>query len=187
MAGRMGFIISKGLKRAMIEILEMLIFLIPPYIANSSPVVLGGGRPLDLNITLGDGERLLGDGKTIQGFAAGVLAGTAAGGIISHLYLLPYFASQQDQFIAAFLLSFGTMAGDAVGSFIKRRMHIASGKQFFLDTIFFLIVALVFVYPVANPGLYDAFNVVFFLALTALLHPLTNFLANRVGLKRVPW
>lgn len=169
------------------QLLDLLVFLIPIYIANSSPVVLGGGAPLDLGRALPDGERIFGNGKTIRGFIAGTLAGTFAGGLVSLVYLLPFFPSPLTQFIAAFFMSFGTLTGDALGSFIKRRMHVGSGRPFVLDTILFLIVALVFVVPFASAALFDPVNLLFFLILTLILHPLTNFLANRAGLKNVPW
>ncbi len=169
------------------QLLDLLVFLIPIYIANSSPVVLGGGVPLDFGRTLPDGERIFGNGKTIRGFAAGTLAGTFAGGLVSLFYLLPFFPSPLTQFTAAFLMSFGTMAGDALGSFIKRRMHVGSGRPFVLDTILFLIVALAFAAPFASASLFDPVNLLFFVILTLILHPLTNFLANRAGLKNVPW
>jgi CDP-2,3-bis-(O-geranylgeranyl)-sn-glycerol synthase len=169
------------------QILELLVFLIPIYIANSSPVVLGGGVPLDLGRSLPDGERIFGNGKTVRGFVAGTLAGTFAGGLVSLVYLLPFFPNPLTQFTAAFFLSFGAMAGDALGSFIKRRMHVTWGRPFVLDTIMFLIVALVFVIPFASPALFAPLNLLFFLILTLILHPLTNYLANKAGLKSVPW
>ncbi|NYZ73911.1 CDP-2,3-bis-(O-geranylgeranyl)-sn-glycerol synthase, partial [Candidatus Micrarchaeota archaeon] len=169
------------------QLLDLLIFLIPIYVANSSPVVLGGGMPLDFGLKLPDGKRFLGDGKTIRGFIGGTLAGTVAGGIAAMLYPLPFFATPTLQFYAAFVLAFGTLAGDAAGSFVKRRFGIGSGRPFFLDTIAFLIVALILVYPLAYPSLYDPLNLAFFAALTLVIHPLTNFLANRAGLKNVPW
>jgi CDP-2,3-bis-(O-geranylgeranyl)-sn-glycerol synthase len=116
-----------------------------------------------------------------------VLAGTVAGVIVAYLYALPFFAGTQEQAIAAFLLSFGALSGDAAGSFMKRRMGIASGKPFIPDTVIFLLVALIFVLPVAEPALYEAGNMAFFIILTMVLHPLTNALANKAGLKSVPW
>jgi CDP-2,3-bis-(O-geranylgeranyl)-sn-glycerol synthase len=174
-------------KLAMEQLLDLLLFLIPIYIANSSPVVLGGGAPLDFGLILGDGKRLLGEGKTIRGFAGGTLAGTVAGGIVAAFYRLPYFPDAQTQFLAAFVLAFGTLAGDSLGSFIKRRAGVGSGMPFVLDTIAFIIVALVLVYPLASAALYAPLNLVFFIGLTLILHPLTNMLANKAGLKKVPW
>ncbi len=169
------------------QLLDLLIFLIPIYVANSSPVVLGGGMPLDFGLKLPDGNRVLGDGKTIRGFLGGTLAGTVAGGITAMIYPLPFFSTPTLQFYGAFVLAFGTLAGDAAGSFIKRRSGIGSGRPFFLDTITFLIVALAIAYPLVSPSLYDPLNLAFFAALTVVIHPLANFLANRAGLKNVPW
>ncbi len=167
--------------------LDLLLFLIPIYIANSSPVVLGGGAPLDLGMRLSDGQRVLGDGKTIRGFIGGTLAGTVAGGVVAAFHLLPFFPDQTTQFIAGFVLAFGTLFGDSVGSFIKRRAGVASGMPFILDTIAFLIVALLMIGPIANARLYDIGNLAFFAVLTLVLHPMMNMLANKAGLKKVPW
>jgi len=171
----------------MAELLDLFVFLIPIYVANSSPVVLGGGAPLDLGATLQDGKRLLGEGKTIRGFVGGTLAGAVAGGLAAMLYRLPFFVDARMQFVAAFVLAFGTLAGDALGSFIKRRFGVGSGRPFFLDTIMFLVVAMALVYPLALPNLYDPLNLAFFAGLTLILHPMTNMLANKAGLKNVPW
>jgi CDP-2,3-bis-(O-geranylgeranyl)-sn-glycerol synthase len=169
------------------EVLDLLLFLIPIYIANSSPVVLGGGLPLDFGRNCLDNNRVLGDGKTIRGFIGGILAGTVAGGIVALYYQSPFFYSVQQQFFAGFVLSSGTLVGDAFGSFIKRRVGLESGKPFILDTIMFLIIALIFVMPLAKSELYAILNLVFFLILTVILHPVTNIFANRIGLKKVPW
>ncbi len=170
------------------QLLDLLLFLVPVYVANSSPVVLGGGMPLDMGAKLGDGHRLFGDGKTVRGFIAGTLAGTVAGGAVALAYPLPFFPSPAVQFAGSFVLAFGTLAGDALGSFVKRRAGVAWGRPFILDTIMFLIVSLVLVYPLSIAGeLYQPLNILFFVALTLILHPLTNMLANRAGLKNVPW
>ncbi len=170
-----------------LEMLDLLIFLIPIYIANASPVVLGGGTALDLGKDFIDGRRIFGSGKTIRGFVGGVLAGTLAGGIVAMAYPLPYFESAYVQLMAAFLLSLGALCGDALGSFLKRRMGMESGKPFMPDTFIFLVVSLAFVSPFANGTLFTPFNIAFFLILTIILHPLTNAIANRAGLKKVPW
>jgi CDP-2,3-bis-(O-geranylgeranyl)-sn-glycerol synthase len=169
------------------QIIDLVLFLLPIYIANAVPVVLGGGAPLDFGLKLPDGQRLLGDSKTVRGFVAGVVAGTLAGGIIALAYQLPFFSDMRTQFVGGAVLAFGTMFGDALGSMIKRRFGVSSGKPFVLDSIFFLVIALIFVFPLAFTNLYDMWNLVFFLVLTVILHPLTNMIANRAGLKNVPW
>ncbi len=171
----------------MVDFFDLVIFLLPIYVANSIPVLLGGGTPLDLGLIMSDKRRLFGNGKTIRGFVAGVLGGTVVGGLITNFYLLPFFLNAQEQFVACFLLSIGTMTGDAVGSFIKRRFGFDAGKPFVLDTFLFVVVALIIVFPLARLSLYDPFNVIFFLVITLVLHPLTNAIANKLGLKKVPW
>ena len=160
--------------------LDLLVFLIPVYVANSSPVVLGGGAPLDLGMRI-NGKRILGKGKTIRGFAGGVLAGTLAGIIVALFYPLGFFAGMEQQMIGAFMLALGTLTGDSMGSFLKRRMGMESGSPFFPDTFIFLMVALAFVYPFVH-NLYELSNLAFFFGLTIILHPSTNFLANKAGL-----
>lgn len=171
----------------MAGLVDLIVFLIPIYVANASPVVLGGGTPLDLGRNLSDGQRFLGESKTIRGFVGGTLAGTVAGGLLALAYQLPFFPDQSTQFLAAFILAFGTLAGDAIGSFIKRRANVGSGKPFVLDTIMFLIVALIFVYPFAGPELYGLPALAFFAGLTLIMHPFMNMVANKAGLKNVPW
>ena len=170
-----------------LDFVSLILFLIPMYIANAIPVLLGGGKSLDLGANWSDGRRIFGKSKTVRGFIAGVFGGTLAGIIISQYYLLPFFDSVELQMVGVFSLSLGTMIGDAVGSFVKRRFGVDSGKPFFLDSIMFLIFALILVYPFANAALYEPLNILFFLVLTVVLHPLTNFIANRAGLKNVPW
>ncbi|MFH1393963.1 MAG: CDP-2,3-bis-(O-geranylgeranyl)-sn-glycerol synthase [Candidatus Micrarchaeota archaeon] len=169
------------------EIADLLVFLIPIYVANAIPVVLGGGAPLDLSTKFVDGRRVLGESKTIRGFIAGVAGGTTIAGIISMFYLLPFFPDASTQFMAGFAMSLGTMLGDAFGSFMKRRAGMEPGKPFILDTMLFVVFALILAYPFVTGTLYDPANIAFILLLTVILHPLTNFLANQTGLKKVPW
>ncbi|MFH1222537.1 MAG: CDP-archaeol synthase, partial [Candidatus Micrarchaeota archaeon] len=135
------------------DLVALIIFLLPVYLANSSPVVLGGGKPIDFGMKFSDGRRLLGDGKTIRGFAAGVACGALAGILVADYYHLSFFADYRAQLFGAVALALGTLVGDAVGSFIKRRFGVDSGKPFFLDSAAFLAVALLFVYPFANATL----------------------------------
>ena len=168
------------------DILSLLIFILPCYVANAAPVLLGGGAPMDLGASLGDGRRILGDAKTVRGFVGGVAAGTAVGGMLALFLPLAFFAGAWMQFLSGFLLSLGALFGDAAGSFVKRRMGLEPGKPFILDQAGFIIMGLMFAYPVAH-GMYTVGGVVFLLALSWLLHLSTNVAANRFGLKRVPW
>ncbi len=171
----------------MADFLSLVLFLLPIYIANSVPVLLGGGLRLDLGLGFSDGRPLLGEGKTLRGFVAGVAGGTVAAGLLAALYPLQWFPTPGSQFLGGALMALGTMCGDAAGSFLKRRLGMESGKPFLLDTMLFLAFALVFVFPLVGASLYSIPNLVFLFALTIVLHPATNFIANRAGLKKVPW
>jgi CDP-2,3-bis-(O-geranylgeranyl)-sn-glycerol synthase len=50
--------------------------MLPAYVPNNAAVLAGGGAPIDGGRTWG-GSRVLGDGKTWRGTAAGTLAGVA--------------------------------------------------------------------------------------------------------------
>lgn len=165
----------------------LLLYILPSYVANAVPVVLGGGTPLDSNSNFSDGRRIFGEGKTIRGFIAGVAAGVVCAGILALFYPLPFFTSSQSQFLAGSMLAFGTMLGDALGSFVKRRCNIDHGKPFFLDTFLFVVIAFLLAYPFTDPSFYTVPNIAFLVILTLILHPLTNMLANKLGLKSVPW
>lgn len=168
-------------------IISLILFTLPAYFANAVPVLLGGGTYLDFGKNFSDGERIFGNGKTIRGFFAGVAAGTLISGLLALYSPLEFFQSENAQFLAGFGLSFGTMIGDTLGSFLKRRIRLKPGKPFFPDSLIFLAMALVFAYPFTTQGFYTIFNVGFIAILTVVLHPLSNFIANKVGLKKVPW
>jgi CDP-2,3-bis-(O-geranylgeranyl)-sn-glycerol synthase len=165
---------------ALETILDLVLFILPAYFANATPVIFGGGTPMDFKRNFCDGRRLLGDGKTWRGFFSGILAGSAVGFVVS--WAVPWFP-----FFAGFLLSFGALFGDTAGSFIKRRMGIGRSKpSLALDQLTFLFFALLFAYPVM-PAFLDAYGIAFLFSLTYVMHVLANVLAHRVGWKKVPW
>jgi len=176
---------------AAVWIIELVLLILPAYFANAVPVLLGGGAPIDGGKKWKDGQRLFGDGKTVRGFFAGVAAAVAVGALEG--MLLPgtswdiYNGNPQAYVLAGFLLGIGTMAGDLLGSFIKRRQGIARGKQsVILDQLMFLAVALILAYPIAAPVLSPS-AIIFLFVLTYFVHAGANVVANRLGLKKVPW
>ncbi|MBM3229496.1 CDP-2,3-bis-(O-geranylgeranyl)-sn-glycerol synthase [Candidatus Parvarchaeota archaeon] len=169
----------------------ILLFIMPAYFANSVPVVLGFGAPIDFGRNFVDGKRLFGDGKTIRGFVAGILAGTLIG-LLQAVFLpetqFALYNNAQGHALAGFLLSSGTMLGDLAGSFFKRRLGYKRGQpSFLLDQLFFLLVALALVFPFAPKFVLDAPNLAFLFAFTYFMHVASNYAANRLGLKKVPW
>ena len=171
--------------------LRLILYVLPSYFANSIPVVLGGGAPVDGRRKFSDGRRLLGNGKTVRGFFAGVFAGILVGALEG--ILLPgtafdiYGTGASTYVLAGLLLGLGTMLGDLLGSFIKRRQNIAPGKpSLVMDQLLFLVGALVLSYPLAA-HLLTVEGVLFLAVLTYFVHVGANVVANRLGLKKVPW
>lgn len=123
-------------------VLYPLIYILPAYIANATPVVLGAGKPIDRGKKLW-GKPIFGPNKTVRGLVAGLLAGIIVGWIES--FYLPYML------FIGIAESIGTHFGDLLGSFIKRRLGVEAGKGVpFLDQYMFLIFALVFALPIGT-------------------------------------
>jgi CDP-2,3-bis-(O-geranylgeranyl)-sn-glycerol synthase len=180
-------------------IFELTIWLgLSAWIANATPVLGGGGKPIDGGGLFRDGRRILGDGKTIRGFIVGVFFGTLTG--IGQFLAAPYLRPILAQFVtitqemdyvlsisipAAFLLSLGALTGDVVGSFIKRRVNVKSGDPSpFLDQIGFILMALIFAFPLMAPN--PIFVIV--LILTTLgIHWFSNALGYLLGFKKNTW
>jgi len=169
----------------------ILLFILPAYVANATPVVFGGGLPVDLRKKFVDGERILGDGKTWKGLLAGLSFGSITGIVewqMCSLVLLPASVCYLNYLPLGFALSLGTMLGDLAGSFIKRRMRMKRGHpSLILDQLSFLVFALLFSYQYAPEGLITTEVIILLLVLTYLLHVASNVVANRIGLKSVPW
>jgi CDP-2,3-bis-(O-geranylgeranyl)-sn-glycerol synthase len=152
---------------------------IPSYVANSAPVVLGGGSPIDRGRKFVDGRRIFGTNKTVRGFAFGLLLGSAAGlaeAILFRNYLLA---------TAGVLASLGALLGDLFGAFLKRRLDIPPGHPLpVVDQLDFILGALVLI----SPLLKITMGAVFILVIaTVPIHLLSNALAYVLRLKKRPW
>ena len=168
-------------------LIQAVVFIFPAYVANASPVVLGGGPAIDGGRTLWDKRPVFGKGKTWKGLVLGILAGTIVGAILAFLVpaTLAFNLPLLDRLYLALFLSAGALAGDLTGSFTKRRIGLKSGAQsVFLDQLPFLFFALLFALPFHVPTLEE---IVFLALLTVGMHVLTNRLAFLLRLKKVPW
>lgn len=168
-----------------------LIFIIPAWLANSSPVLLGGLFPIDGGAKFSDGRPLFGRGKTWLGLAAGICVGTLGGVLLAHLTYGTGFAvwgeNRANYLLGAFLLSCGAMLGDLAGSFIKRRLGQGEGTQsYVLDQLTFLAVAILLALPLSPPVL-TPINIAFLFVITYFVHRGANWWAHISGLKKVPW
>ncbi|MEM3401783.1 MAG: CDP-2,3-bis-(O-geranylgeranyl)-sn-glycerol synthase [Candidatus Hadarchaeales archaeon] len=153
-------------------------FILPAYVANATPVVLGGGRPIDGGRKFIDGRPIFGPGKTIRGFIAGLIAGSLVG-LVQAIFDRPGMAT------AGFLLSLGALVGDLLGSFIKRRLGLPRGAAApGLDQLGFLLVAIAFASPIVLPAL-ETF--VALLIITPILHLGTNYCGYLLKLKDRPY
>lgn len=172
--------------------LYLILFVIPAFFANAIPVLLGGGRAIDGGKKFIDGRPILGKSKTVRGF----IAGTFTGMLICELfYLLEFIGVTLFIFpfhyaVTGFLLGFGSMLGDSIGSFIKRRLKYKSSANVpLIDQLLFIIVAVVLSIPMIQHSTVTitthGFAVI--LILTLMLHKVFNLFANKYGYKNVPW
>ena len=150
------------------------------------------------NAIMSDGHRMLGNGKTIRGFVAGVLCGTLTG--LAQWLAAPYLAPIMEQFVVitpemstilymtpltALLLSIGALVGDLSGSFLKRRLNIKSGNPSpVLDQLGFIIMGLMFASPIL---LATPLYVMVLITITLGVHWVSNAVGYLLGLKEHPW
>jgi CDP-2,3-bis-(O-geranylgeranyl)-sn-glycerol synthase len=158
--------------------ISAIIILLPIYCTNGAPVIFGGGRPIDSGRTLSDGQRILGDHKTIRGFASGLVVGAIVG-VFESLLL------SQNLLMIAILASLGALLGDLAGAFAKRRLRIKPGGPLpVLDQLDFAIGAIMMVAIVSNVSLGTILIVIL---VTPPIHLLTNVGAFALGLKSTYW
>lgn len=176
----------------LISCVTTLYFILPAYFSNSGGLIFGGGKPVDFEKSDKKGRRWIGNGVTWKGLIGGTVLGTVVGtlqgligpSIIANFgpYIFtPICSNLVEGIITGFLLGFGALVGDAIGSFIKRRIGIGRGRPApVLDQIDFLIVALLFVSPIYN---FSWMFIVIAIALTLVIHLVTNSIAYLIGVK----
>ncbi|MFP8958423.1 CDP-2,3-bis-(O-geranylgeranyl)-sn-glycerol synthase [Natrialbaceae archaeon A-CW3] len=168
--------------------------MLPAYVPNNAAVLAGGGRPIDGGREL-NGRRLLGDGKTWRGTAAGILAGLLLAGALTMIagdasvslgFDVPTFTP-----LAAIGLAAGAMLGDILASFLKRRTGRDRGAMFpGVDQLDFVVVSLPLTALLATDWFLTWFTwdvILVIVVLTPILHVGTNIIAYKLGLKNEPW
>ncbi|HZX12685.1 MAG TPA: CDP-archaeol synthase [Candidatus Nanoarchaeia archaeon] len=153
-------------------IFKVIYFLVPYAFANMAPVLVknyfkGLAYPLDSYKAL-FGKRVLGDHKTWRGLIFGIIGGIF--GSLLQLFLAEFSFFQQfmlfpitksNVLLYGFLIGLGAIVGDAVGSFIKRRINVSPGQSLVpLDQFVGPVGVMIFLLP-----LYNVTVPVFFLAL----------------------
>jgi CDP-2,3-bis-(O-geranylgeranyl)-sn-glycerol synthase len=158
-------------------IIEALKLIFPAYAANATPVLSGGGKPMDLGKNFLDGKPILGRNKTFKGFFFGLGIGFLVGIVECLLFDYPWLFSV--------VSPLGALLGDLAGAFLKRRVGIAPGGLLpVVDQVDFVVGALVFSAPLV---LVTWELAVAALLITVPIHLLTNFLAFKLRLKKNPW
>ena len=129
---------------------QVLLLYTPAIIANMAPVfahrynlLLWLNKPIDFGMRIGD-MRLFGSHKTIRGFVVGTAASALSGLLLWFFIHERPYASVAAAMLYGGAVGFAALAGDAIKSFFKRRMHIYSGRSWILfDQIDFVIGATV--------------------------------------------
>ncbi|MAH01963.1 hypothetical protein CMO87_01905 [Candidatus Woesearchaeota archaeon] len=179
----------------MLNLISQCFYLmLPAYFANMAPVIVKNifnnlKFPIDFNKKIKN-KPIFGKNKTFRGLIFGILFAV----IIAYLQFLFYnnnlfvnisIVNYSDWLLIGLLMGFGTIFGDLVESFVKRRMNYESGKSFIpWDQMDFVIGALIFVYPIVKLSLN---KIIIILLLSFILHIIANHIAFYTGVRRERW
>ena len=167
------------------RLFEALIFFLPagianmtPIFANKVPVLNRWETPVDFHKSF-RGKRIFGDHKTWRGIVTGTVCGTLLG-----WPLLALLGPSDDIYfilLAPLAMSFGALAGDAIKSFFKRQVGVASGKSWFpFDQTDYIIGGLLLVLPFHAVSL--SLAGIIFVEYFAL-HLISTYIGFKLGLK----
>lgn len=169
-------------------------FILPAYFANMAPVIVKDyfkklAIPIDFGKTFGD-KPIFGGHKTFRGLIFGVLFAiilTYAQYLLYRNNIFTDFAivDYSNWLLIGFLLGLGTMIGDLIKSFFKRRLGYEPGKPFIpFDQTDFIIGALVFTYPIAKLSFY---KMLLIWTVSFVLHIIVNHIAFFTGVRKEKW
>ncbi|MGA7862307.1 MAG: CDP-archaeol synthase [Thermoplasmata archaeon] len=183
-------------------LIRVLWVLTPVYAANGlATIPRGRGPPMDFGRNWFDGHRILGPSKTWSGFLFGTFAAVPIVLLQAWLILVAppdlqlvpqYGPTVLAALPVAFLLTGGALTGDAIGSFIKRRLGYGSGARVIgLDQLPFVLLPIglgLWLYPsIFVPTFFSLEALLWVLLLTVGLHTLFNRIGFKIGTKKVPW
>jgi CDP-2,3-bis-(O-geranylgeranyl)-sn-glycerol synthase len=163
------------------RVIRLVYVLLPAYVANmAAPFAKfwpGWNRPIS--------RRWLGAHKTVVGFLLGVLAAALTSYVQSHIWWSPLRVETANWLVLGCAQGVGAMTGDAVKSFLKRRVGIAPGGRWIpADQIDFIVGALLVSSRWLRPGVLD---VVLVLIFTVVAHITVNHLAFGLGIRDTKW
>lgn len=174
--------------------------MLPALVPNSAAVLLGGGKPIDFGRSW-RGKRILGDGKTWRGFIGGAACGIIVGilqiaaaetGELGETWT---FGPWPSALTIVICLGLGSMLGDSMGSFVKRRLGVGRGtKAPGLDQYNFTVGAILLVIVFGHSWFMAHYlegnaiwGLVALLVAVPALHRGVNIIGYRLGRKDVPW
>lgn len=181
-------------------VLSSLWLFLPAYLPNNFAVVFSGKIPIDFGKSF-KGKRIFGDGKTWSGLIFGTFFAMLFG-IIQMVFLLffPIFPSfgtfeNLNFLIVLFCLSFGSLFGDLIKSFFKRRLGYERGEKLpVLDQYDFVIGAFLFLFIFQRDWFllnfyygYKWIGIIAILILTPILHRVVNIIGYKKKYKKEPW
>lgn len=182
---------------------EVLWVLLTVYVASATATLpRGRGPAMDLGRNWpGDGRRILGPSKTWSGFLCALAFGIPIALLQAWLVLIappslqivPSFGPSLAAAVpVALLLPGGAMIGDALGSFVKRRLDLPSGHRApLLDQLPMVAVPVLVglaAFPATFvPALWSLQGLFWLVVFTLGLHTAFNWVGYHAGLKRVPW
>jgi CDP-2,3-bis-(O-geranylgeranyl)-sn-glycerol synthase len=152
-----------------------------PVLANKIPLLNHWNTPLDFGLTWHQ-KRLLGANKTWRGVLFGTLLAGATGLVVYTFIFGDGNAFAVFWFTA--VMGFGALLGDALGSFLKRRLNIVPGRSWFpFDQLDYIIGGLLFIYPFTHLPISIILTIVL---LYFGLHLLISYVGYLLGLKPKP-
>ncbi len=195
-------------EEAVLIIIQAFWAMLPAYVAGPVAVLTGGGPPMDGGRNWKDGKRILGDGKTWRGLAGGTIGGIGIAGILSVIvrgagnndltdFLMPNWETNLSWIFVGFMMGFGSLFGDFVKSFFKRRSGKERGsKSPVIDMYDFILGSWLLAIVFANPWFMETFwpeayafpwHMLVVLIISPLLHRSVNIIGYKMGKKDVPW
>jgi len=177
-------------------LLNSLYLATPAFVANMMPVILARlhvlvflDKPID-NGFLWRGKRLLGNNKTWRG-VIGAMIGALLVVFIQYYLKIPLgimtFAYDSLLIALVYGISIGAlvMAGDAIGSIIKRQLGLRSGDPSIpLDQIDYIVLFIIGTIPFTQWTIWSACILT---VATFFLNIGTNVLAYVTGIKKTYW
>ncbi len=187
----------------LLVVMAVIWVLLPAWVASAlATIPRGVGPPMDFGRSWpGDGRRILGPSKTWSGFLFGGFAAIPVGLLEAALILaapgnlavVPQLAPSVESAVPVVALSaFGAMTGDALGSFVKRRLGRPSGaRAILLDQLPFVAVPIalgLWLYPSLFVPVFVGWEAALWvIVLTVGLHAAFNWIGYHARLKKVPW